>query len=81
MLVARKDDLRIEVLVSGQKVLISMPGMEDVLFLWNSWIKREEQLAESVIRSQFVQNPYAILVRYFSANGWHIDNMDKIVHE
>jgi hypothetical protein len=81
MLVAQKDDLKIEVLVLGQNVSISMPGMEDVLILWNNWIKREEQLAESFIRSQFVQNPYTTLVRYFRENGWQIDNTDKIVHE
>lgn len=74
MFIAAKDDLKIEVTVSGQQVKIEIPGMEDVIILWNSWIKQEERLAEIFLRTQYVQNPYPILKDYFLAKGWKIEN-------
>ena len=73
MLVAVKDDLRIEVTVLGQEVKIYMPEMEDVLVLWASWIKQEERLAEVYLKSQYIQNPYSALKNYFQNKGWEIE--------
>lgn len=72
MLVAVKDDLRIEVSILEQEVRIFMPEMEDVLILWKSWIKQEERLAELYLKSQFIQNPYSALKNYFQNKGWEI---------
>jgi hypothetical protein len=73
MLVAVKDDLRIQVSVLGQEVKINMPEMEDVLILWTSWIKQEERLAEIYLQSQYIQNPYSALKNYFQNKGWEIE--------
>jgi hypothetical protein len=73
MLVAVKDDLRIQVSVLGQEVKIYMPEMEDVLVLWTSWIKQEERLAEIYLQSQYIQNPYSALKNYFQNKGWEIE--------
>lgn len=73
MLIAIKDDLRIEVTVLGQEVKISMPEMKDVLILWTPWIKQEERLAESYLQSQYIQNPYSALINYFQNKGWEIE--------
>jgi hypothetical protein len=73
MLIAAKDDLKIQVAVLNQKVNIAMPEMEDVIVLWTSWIKQEEELAELFLKSQYVQNPYPILKNYFQEKGWHIE--------
>jgi hypothetical protein len=72
MLIAIKDDLRIEVTVLGQEVKIYMPEMEDVLILWAPWIKQEEKLAEGYLNSQYIQNPYSALKNYFENKGWEI---------
>jgi hypothetical protein len=72
MLVAKKDDLRIEITIREEQVEINMPGMEDVLVLWNQWIKKEERLAEGYLRSQYIQNPYSALENYFQNKGWEI---------
>ena len=72
MLIATKDDLRIEVTVLRQEVKISMPEMEDVLILWTSWIKQEQVLAELYLKSQYIQNPYSALKNYFQNKGWEI---------
>ena len=72
MLTAVKDDLWIEVTVLGHEVKINMPGMEDVLVLWNSWIKQEERLAELYLKSEYIQNPYSALKNYFQNRGWEI---------
>jgi hypothetical protein len=40
MLLAAKDDLKIQVTVLDQKVNIAMPEMEDVIVLWTPWIKQ-----------------------------------------
>jgi hypothetical protein len=72
MLIAIKDDLRIEVTVLGQEVKICMPEMEDVLILWSPWIKHEERQAEVYLKSQYIQNPYSALKNYFENKGWEI---------
>jgi hypothetical protein len=72
MIVAKKDDLEIEVTVMGQKVNIEMPSMQDILFLWEGWIKQEEILAEKFLRSQYNEDPYPVLVNYLENNGWEI---------
>ena len=77
MLIAVKDDLRIEVTVFGQEVKISMPEMEDVLILWTQWIKQEEKLAEGYLKSQYIQNPYSALKNYFQNKGWEIHNNEQ----
>ena len=73
MLIAIKDDLRIEVTVLGHEVKISMPEMEDVLILWAPWIKYEERSAELYLKSQYIQNPYSALKNYFQNKGWEIE--------
>ena len=73
MLVAVKDDLKIQVKVFDQKVNIEMPEMEEVIFLWHPWIKHEERLAETFLQSQLVQNPYPALKDYFEEKGWDIE--------
>lgn len=79
MLVALKDDLKIEIRVSEHRVFIEMPEMLDVIELWNSWIKYEERQAEIFLQSQYVMNPYAVLKNYFQERGWQITNGDKII--
>jgi len=73
MLIAIKDDLRIEVTVFGQEVKIYMPEMDDVLVLWTPWIKQEERLAAMYLQSQYIQNPYSALKNYFQNKGWEIE--------
>lgn len=72
MIVAVKDDLEIEVTVEGQKVNIEMPSMQDILFLWEGWIRQEETSAEKFLKNQYVPNPYPVLVNYFENQGWEI---------
>ena len=72
MLVAIKDDLTIQVTVFDHKVNIAMPGMEDIIWLWNSWIQDEERSAEKYLRSQYIENPYPLLSDYFEKKGWEI---------
>jgi hypothetical protein len=73
MIVAVKDDLKIQVTVADKKVNIEMPEMEDVLVLWNKWIQQEERMAESFLRSQYESNPYCALKDYFLGKGWYIE--------
>ena len=72
MIVAVKDDLEIEVTVKGQKVNIEMPSMQDILFLWEGWIKQEERLAERFLKNHGVPNPYPVLVNYLEDHGWEV---------
>ena len=74
MLIAVKDDLEIKITVFGQQVKIEMPGMEDVIMLWNNWIKQEEHLAETFLKSQYIHNPYSALKDYFKDKGWQVKN-------
>ena len=74
MLIAVKDDLRIEVTVLGHEVKISILEMEDVLILWKPWIKQEERSAEVYLKSQYIQNPYSALKSYFQNKGWEIQS-------
>lgn len=76
MIIAKKDDLEIQVAVMGQKVNIEMPTMQDVLFLWESWIRQEEILAEKFLRSQHSGDPYPVLAGYLKDNGWEIREMN-----
>lgn len=72
MIIAVKDHLEIEVTIKGEKVKIDMPSMEDVMVLWDSWIKQEEILAERFLKARPEINPYPVLVSYFQENGWEI---------
>ena len=76
MLLAAKDDLKIQVTVLDQKVNIAMPEMEDVIVLWTPWIKQEEKLAELFLKSQYVQNPYPVLKNYFHEKGWTTEHFE-----
>jgi hypothetical protein len=77
MLIAIKDDLRIDITVLGKEVKIYMPEMEEVLILWRPWIKHEERQAEGYLKSQFIQNPYSALKNYFQNKGWEVKVMAK----
>ena len=73
MIVAKKDELKIKVRVEGRtKVNIEIPEMQDVLFLWESWIKQEEISVEKFLRTSVSTDPYLVLVDYLEANGWEI---------
>lgn len=72
MIIAKKDDLEIEVTVVGEKVNIEMPAMQDILFLWEGWIKQEELLAERHLKMQDTTNKYGVLANYLADNGWEI---------
>jgi hypothetical protein len=74
MLIAVKDNLKIEITVFGQEVKIEMPEMNDVIILWSNWIKQEEDLAETFLKSQYIQNPYPALKDYFEDKGWEVKN-------
>jgi hypothetical protein len=76
MLIAAKDDLKIQVTVLDQKVNITMPEMEDVIVLWTAWIKQEEKLAELFLKSQYLRNPYPVLRRYFQEKGWATEHFE-----
>jgi hypothetical protein len=76
MLLAAKDDLKIQVTVLDQKVNIAIPEMEDVIVLWTPWIKQEEKLAELFLKSQYVQNPYPVLKNYFREKGWVTEHFE-----
>ena len=56
MIVAVKDHLLIEVKVLDEKVNITLPEMVDVIWLWNDWIRQEENLAESFLESHDKEN-------------------------
>lgn len=72
MIVAIKDDLQIEITLEDKKVKIHMPDMQDILFLWESWIRQEEVLAENFLKNQASKDPYHLLLVYLKANGWDI---------
>jgi hypothetical protein len=76
MLLAAKDDLKIQVTVLDQKVNIAIPEMEDVIILWTPWIRQEEKLAELFLKSQYVQNPYPVLKNYFPEKGWVTEHFE-----
>jgi hypothetical protein len=75
MIVAVKDHLLIEVKVLDEKVNITLPEMVDVIWLWNDWIRQEENLAESFLESHDKENYYPELANYLRNNGWEIEEM------
>ena len=72
MIVAVKDDLQIEITLQGGKVNIQLPDMQEVIFLWESWIEQEAVSAENFLETKGLNNPYSLLVGYFQDNGWDI---------
>lgn len=75
MLLAVKDHLKIQVSVLDKKVNIELHDMDEVLILWESWIRQEERLAEIHLSNQASHNPYPALEDYFTERGWRIENM------
>ncbi len=75
MIIATKDHLKIEVKVMDEKVNITMPDMEDVIWLWNEWIKQEETLAEKFLLTHEEENYYPELANYLKDKGWEIEEI------
>lgn len=73
MIVAVKDELQIKVSVDEEhKVNIEMPDMEEVIFLWESWISQEKISVEKLLKTRLTKDPYPLLIDYLEANGWEI---------
>jgi len=76
MIVAFKDHLKIHLKVKAERVNISMPEMEDVICLWNEWIRREEKLAEIFLKVHEEKDYYHQLGNYLKNKGWEIEEPD-----
>ncbi len=75
MIVAIKDHLKIEVKVMDEKVNITMPDMQDVLWLWQEWIRQEENLADNFLQTHEEENYYPELANYLRDKGWEIEEV------
>lgn len=76
MILARKDYLKIKVRIdNNEDVNISLVDMEDVKFLWESWVRQEERLAQLHLQDQLSQDLYPELVSYLEKKGWVIEEI------
>lgn len=73
MIVAIKDHLKIHLQVRAEKVNITMPEMDDVIWLWNDWIREEEKLAQNFLEIHQGEDYYNQLAHYLKRTGWEIE--------
>lgn len=75
MIVAVKDHLKIHLHIKAEKVNITMLEMDEVIWLWDGWIRQEEKLAENFLAIHQDKDCYNQLASYLKRKGWEIEEL------